>query len=129
MRKWIVVLIILLTFGFGLGVGWQIGHIEAATGIAKLELIQSVEDLDKLRERKTEALDGSIRLRMSGAVVGVRRLPSNPFWRIRYAFGNPFDDQLIQHFLPIAEADSQPVGEEFFPQYYPPKTSGSDAKP
>lgn len=125
MKSYLVVIVALVALFLGLFIGWQIGHAEAATGIAKLCLIQSVEELDQFQKHKDDGLTYNIRVQMFGAVAGIKRLPRNPFWKLRYVFGNPFDDSITQHFLPIAEKESYPIGEAYFPQHYPPLTSGS----
>ena len=123
-----IILIILSVFVLGLLLGRQIGYVETETGCAKDELLLSVEEMNDLKQQKMDALIYLIRTQMFAAVSGVRRLPKYPCWHIRYIFGNPFGDPVTRQLLPTAENESYPIGEEFFPQHYPPRTSGSNSK-
>ena len=128
MKPYLTVAVVLLTLAFGITLGWQIGHAQCETEFAKVGLILTVQELDKLNQQKKDALIEEIRTQMFISVTEALRLQRNPFWRIRYPFENPFDDRITQHFLPIAEQESRPIGEEYFPKDYPPQTSGTLGK-
>jgi hypothetical protein len=127
--KAIAIIGIVIVFALGILLGRQIGRAESETGFAKEQLIQTVQEMNRVKQGKMDELTGVIQMQMFIAVTGVRRLPRNPFWKIRYAFKNPFSDPVTQHFLSIAEMESRVVGQELFPQHYPPRISGSDGEP
>ena len=119
----------LAIFVGGVALGWNISNSESRTGTAKLGVIITVQEIQWLEQKEYDKLAYDIRTQMFGSVAGVRRLPHNPFWKLRYLFSDPFNDRYVQYALPIAERESYSIGEMYFPQHYPPLKSGTFSPP
>ncbi len=119
----------LVMFVLGVALGWNIGLVESRTWTAKLGVIVTVEEIQWLEQKEYDKLGYDIRTDMFASVAGVRRLPHNPFWKMRYLFSDPFNDRFVKYALPIAEKESYSIGEMFYPQHYPPLNSGTMSTP
>jgi len=125
MRK-IVVLVIHITIVIvGGALGYELGWVECRSGVAKDELVFSVRAMNALNNNKKNELTDVLRTQMFVAVSSIHRLSKNPIWKGRYMFGSPFNDKLTRYLLPMAEKESASIGEEYYPQLYPAKRSGT----